>query len=197
MTPDQIAINLKSFLNDSYPNMQVEAKPWSEDPSRLAVYYREAKFALLYPLQRYHYLVHSIPTEFFNAYLQSSVWFELAPGEEVEDLQYPDEEFLASIAPDVLSVVEKMGVYSGLDDLLAPELEGSTPEECHGDFRHLKRVLQEKGFGVRGEIDEIFDVCHVIMSAGGYCDCEVLYNVAESNRLKERYWKDRAKHGRH
>lgn len=29
---------------------------------------------------------------------------------------------------------------------------------------------------------------HVFMSMGGYCDCEILFNVAESSRLKAEYW---------
>ena len=67
---------------------------------------------------------------------------------------------------------------------------------CHGDFRHAKRVLGEKGFGERDGIDEVFDICHVLLAKGGYCDCEILYNVSEENRLKAAYWKNRAENQR-
>ena len=192
MTPDQIVADLKGFLAKSYPDVSVEAKPWQEDSSRLALYFRDEKFSVLYPQQRYHYLVHNIPEDYFKAHLQDTEWFELAPGEKPEDLQYPDAELMENIASDVLAAVERAGVVAALDDLMAPESETATPEQCHGDFRLLKKVLPQKGFGKRGEVDEVFDVCHVMMHRGGYCDCEVLYNVVETSRLKSRYWKKRA-----
>lgn len=193
MTPDQIVSDLKRFLAKSYPQIQIEAKAWPDDPSRIALYFREEKFAVLYPQQRYHYLIHSIPEDYFKAHLQNTVWFELAPAERPEDLVYPDEKLMKSIASDVLVAVERAGAIAALDDLMAPESDTHAPEPCHGDFRLLKKVLVEKGFGKRGEIDEISDICHVMMSRGGYCDCEVLYNVVETNRLKSRYWKQRVK----
>ncbi len=98
-----------------------------------------------------------------------------------------------SIAPDVLAALEKSGAFSPLDDLMAREDELAGAEPCQGDFRLLKRVLAEKGFGKHGEIDEIFDICHVMMFHGAFCDCEVLFNVVETSRLKSRYWIKRAK----
>jgi hypothetical protein len=192
MSPEQIVSELKNFLAVPYPEIQIEAEPWVEDPSRLALYFREEKFGVLYPQQRYHYLTQHIPEEFYEAHLQNAIWYELAPGERIEDLQYPDEQLIESIAPAVLTAIERRGVFARLDDLMAPDSEAGASEPCHGDFRLLKRVLAEKGFGKRGEIDEVFDICHVIMARGGYCDCEVLYNVSDKNRLKARYWEERA-----
>ena len=40
--------------------------------------------------------------------------------------------------------------------------------------------------------DEHFDVFHVLMARGGYCDCEILYNAVEVSRLKAEYWRARA-----
>jgi hypothetical protein len=88
----QVERDVKRFLTDSYPNIQVRVEPWRGDPSRLAVYFTEEKFVHLYPAQRYHYLVHLIPDEYYNAHLKNAVWFELAPGEDPGQLQYPDEE---------------------------------------------------------------------------------------------------------
>jgi hypothetical protein len=192
MTPEQIEKDLKAFLSDSYPNISVKVVPWAEDETRLALYFCEEEFALLYPQQRYHYLIHSIPEEYCEAHLQNTVWFELAPGEKPEDLYYLDEELMESIAPNVLMAVERSGSIAALDDLLCPSSQGVKPEECHGDFRHFKKVLLEKGFKEEGEFNEISDICHVMMSKGGYCDCEVLFNVVETSRLKSQYWKERA-----
>jgi hypothetical protein len=191
MKSQELVAELKRFLGSSYPGIRIEAKPWQQDPSRLALYFTEEKFAVLYPQQRYHYLVHNIPQDFFDRHLTNTVWFELAPGEAVLDLKYPDEQLIASISSNVLAAVERAGVFSALDDLLAPE--GATGAvSCHGDFRHTKAVLAQKGFGRHGDVDEVFDICHVLMAKGGYCDCEVLFNVSETNRLKSRYWKKRA-----
>jgi hypothetical protein len=52
-----------------------------------------------------------------------------------------------------------------------------------------KALLPKHGFNP----DEFFDVFHVLMARGGYCDCEIFYNAVEQSRLKERYWKARAK----
>ena len=38
-------------------------------------------------------------------------------------------------------------------------------------------------------MEEVFDV---LRSQGGFCDCEVLYNVSESSRLKATYWRDKS-----
>jgi hypothetical protein len=35
---------------------------------------------------------------------------------------------------------------------------------------------------------EYFDVFSVLMSKGGYCDCEILYNVADGSEFARRYW---------
>ena len=189
-----IISRLKEFLSKSYPGISIRIEPWSGDPARTAVYFEHEKFAALYPMQRYHYLIHAIPVDFYQQYLSECVWVELAPGEAVGDLNYPDEELIESISPDVLHILGKAGFFAGLDDLMSPQAEGIEAAACHGDFRHTKRVLAEKGFGERNGVDEVFDVCHVLMAKGGYCDCEVLYNVAEESRLKTKHWQERAKH---
>lgn len=192
MSDTDIISALKGYLADSYPGIAIRIEPWRDDLSRDAIYFEHEKFAVLYPMQRYHYLIHSIPQDFYERHLSEAVWVELAPGETVDDLRYPDEELIKSISPDVLKALQGSGFFAGLDDLMSPEDEAFTPEVCHGDFRHAKRVLAEKGFGERDGIDEVFDICHVLMDAGGYCDCEILYNVSEQNRLKAAYWKKRA-----
>jgi hypothetical protein len=152
LSAEQIVHDLRGFVADSYPNMDVSAEPWEHDPSRLAIYFVEKAFEKLYPYQRWHYLTHLIPEAYKETHLQNTIWFELAPGERPQDLQFPDEALIDSIAPDVLRCVKA----SGFTD------------------------------------DEIYDVLHVLMRRGGYCDCEILFNVAETSRLKAGYWTARA-----
>lgn len=192
MSNTEIISSLKGFLASSYPNISIRIEPWRDEPGRNAIYFEDQKFALLYPMQRYHYLIHSIPEDFYQRHLAETVWVELAPGETVDHLRYPDDELIKSIAPDVVRSMEGSGFFAGLDDLMSPLDMSAKAEECHGDFRHTKHVLEAKGFGARNGVDEVFDICHVLMAKGAYCDCEVLYNVSESNRLKAAYWQRRA-----
>jgi hypothetical protein len=179
---------LLGFTRRTYPEMQVNIEPWSQDPNRLAITFVEPAFANLYPAQRYHQLVHLIPNPFFVEHLANTVWFEMAPGETVEDLRYPDEEFVQSISDDVLTVLNRSGASEALDDLFCPKDTGMPKARCHGDYRNAREVLLARGFSE----DELFDVFHVLMARGGFCDCEILYNAAEASRLKSEYWRARA-----
>ena len=184
MTPQQIREALASFIHPSYPEMEIQVEAWTDDPSRLAIYFRETKFALLYPQQRWHYLHHLIPAEFQDRYLSSSVWFELAPGELPSDLVYSDEELVASITEPIMGVLNTTSFFAALDEVFTrPE----NPAVCWGDFRVAKSILPTKGFLE----SEYFDVFSVLMSQGGYCDCEILYNVAEGSEFARRYWAKR------
>ncbi len=188
MTADQIRTDVLQFARRAYPEIQVTVAPYPEEPDRLAITFVEERFAGLYPLQRYHYLVNLIPQEYYDEHLANTVWFELAPGEEPKDLEYPDDDLVAQITSDVMNCVEASGFFAALDDALCPADEGVEREPCRGDFRIARRVLQERGFIE----DELFDVLHVMMAQGGYCDCELLYNVAEESRLAAEYWEARA-----
>jgi len=184
MTPQQIREALASFIHPSYPEMEIQVEAWTDDPSRLAIYFRETKFALLYPQQRWHYLHHLIPAEFQDRYLSDSVWYELAPGELPDDLVYADEELVAAITEPIMGILNKTSFFSTLDEVFtSPE----NPAVCQGDFRVAKSILPTKGFLE----SEYFDVFSVLMSQGGYCDCEILYNVAEGSEFARRYWAKR------
>jgi hypothetical protein len=188
LTPEQLAADLKRFVSPSYPAMEIRVIPWDRDPARIAIYFTEPKFSLLYPYQRWHYLTHLIPTEFQNANLENSVWFELAPGEVPEDLRYPDEELIDSITPDVMNCLMGSRFFELLDEAMCPkEVEGER-SRCWGDFRISRPILLNRGF----KEDELFEVFHVLMRQGGFCDCEILYNAVEQSRLKAEYWAARA-----
>jgi hypothetical protein len=187
--PEHIARDVKHLLANSYPNIKVRAEPWSEDPSRIAIYFTEEKFVHLYPKQRYHYLVHLIPDDYFAAHLENAVWFELAPGKDPAQLQYPDDEPIADITPAVMKCLIRSGFFGELDDVLCPEAQETKRAACWGDYRNAKSVLLQCGF----KEEEFFEVFHVLMELGGYCDCEILYNAVETSRLKAEYWMGRAK----
>jgi hypothetical protein len=188
VNPRQLEADIRDFVRRAYPNIDVRVEPWAADPSRPAVYFTEAQFASLYPAQRYHYLRHLIPTDYYERHLADSEWFELAPGERPEGLEYPDAELIADIAPDVMRCLSSAGIFEALDDELCPADPSHPRRPCHGDYRHARMVLLARGF----REDELFDVFHVLMERGGYCDCEILYNAVEVSRLKAEYWRARA-----
>lgn len=181
--------SLYGFLDRAYPGIEIWTEPLPEDPSRTAISFRHPLFAVLYPQQRYHYLVNLIPEAFIETHLAGTVWRELAPGESPDDLQYADPELIESIEEDVMKVLEGSGFIRALDLAFCPRLPFARGARCHGDFRVSKALLPNHGITP----DEYFDVFHVLMARGGNCDCEILYNAVEESRLKARYWKARAK----
>lgn len=194
MTHAELAAAIKSHLLSVFPNIQVKVEPWDGNTSRIAVYVIDEAFAGLYPRQRFHYLIHSLPADFVEEHLSQSEWFELAPGESPEDLRVYDElddDLIESIATDVMETLEKTGFFTALDDVMAPEDGTLEREPCHGDFRITKRILGRifDAFQLNAEIDMVADVCHVLMFKGAYCDCEVLSNVYEGSRVGRRVWR--------
>jgi hypothetical protein len=160
-------------------------------PSRIALYFIDEKFRGLYSRQRYHYLVHLIPSDYYREHLADSIWFELTPDQRSEEPVPPDEELIAAITPDVLRSLQERGFFAALDELFLPSNSNAQPQTCKGDFRQAKQALQTCGFE---ELDWS-DVFHVLMGRGAFCDCEILYNAAEESRLKAQYW--RMKHDGH
>jgi len=103
----------------------------------------------------------------------------------------PEREVIASITPDVMKCVNRVLLFERLDDLLCPKDDSKPGESCRHDFRLSESLLRASGFVESSDMSEILNV---LKSLGACCDCEVLYNVAESSRLKARYWQNRAKH---
>jgi hypothetical protein len=79
-------------------------------------------------------------------------------------------------------------LFRAMDDLLSPKEDSYHREVCAGNYELSKRVLEASGF----DSDDLRDSLHVLRAQGGCCDCEILYNVAESSRLKSDYWKSQA-----
>jgi hypothetical protein len=99
-----------------------------------------------------------------------------------------DDDLISSIAPDVMKCLGRCGFFEKLDGLLSPEDNSIPAQGCHGTYRFSESILIAAGFE-RAELD---DIIAVLQSKGGFCDCEVLYNVAETSRLKANYWRARA-----
>lgn len=186
-THAQIASDLKNFLADSYPNIAVRVETFGPDPTRTAIYFTEEKFSLIYPTQRFHYLSHLIPAEYQDLHLKDTFWFELAPGEDPDALVYPDDDLVRDITPDVMKCLHGSRFFHALDDRMCP-VDPSVPRaSCWGDYRVSKSILPGLGFPEAKH----FDVFHVLMAQGGFCDCEILLNVVSESRLKTEYWKAR------
>jgi hypothetical protein len=99
-----------------------------------------------------------------------------------------DDELISSIAPDVMKCLGRCGFFEKLDDLLSPEDNSTPSQSCDGKHGLSESILFASGF----ERDELDDILAVLQSKGGCCDCEVLYNVAETSRLEAQYWRRRA-----
>jgi len=101
-----------------------------------------------------------------------------------------DSDLISSITPDVMTCLSRSLFFERLDDLLCPKEQSHEREVCTRSYRISERVLEASGFD-SGDWQDIFNV---LKAQGGCCDCEILYNVAESSRLKAEYWKSRV-HG--
>jgi hypothetical protein len=74
---------------------------------------------------------------------------------------------------------EKTDFVKKLDTLFCSEFA-----KCFGDFHHSKKILKQLGFSDEKQ----FDIFHVLMHEGGYCDCEILYNVFRESKYAQKYW---------
>jgi len=99
-----------------------------------------------------------------------------------------DNDLISSIAPDVMKSLTRSGYFEKLDGLLGPENNSSPSESCDGTYKLSESILLSSGF----DQDDLDDIFSVLQSKGGYCDCEVLYNVVETSRLKAKYWRSLA-----
>jgi len=166
--------------------MIVRAEFWAKDPSRIALFFVDERFRGLYRRQRYHHLMHLIPKDYYDRHLADTLWFELTPEENPEDLEdEPDEELIESITPDVIGVLQKTHFFAALDDLFLDARDADCPVSCSGDFRSAKSILRRCGID-EGDWSEVF---HVLMGRGAFCDCEILLNAAPESRLMGQRWK--------
>ena len=181
MTTEKLQEKLYEFVRPSYPDIKINVVDTAENVRQ--IYFTDEKFEVLYPKQRYHYLTHLIPSEFYDQNLQDTEWYELAPNENPEDLDYHDQETIDEIKDIILSLLKDRSDFVSLLD----EVFISENSKCFGDFRHSKNILTDLKFSDQDQ----FDIFHVLMNEGGYCDCEILYNVFRESEYSKKYWADR------
>ena len=99
-----------------------------------------------------------------------------------------DDDLISSIALDVMKCLGRSGFFGKLDAILSPEDNSSPRKDCDGTYTLSEPILLASGF----KPEDLNDIFAVLASKGGCCDCEVLYNVAETSRLKAKYWRSRA-----
>ena len=165
--------SLQGFLQEKYPTITITVEKDATESDRWAIFFVEESFQDLYRLQRYYMIRPLIPDPFYEEHLQDTLWYELAPGETVEDLDYLDQETVDEIKEPILKILSQAKFFEKLDDLLAPPVKSVKPEVCRDDFRLTKSILNKLGF----DEDEQFDICHVLMREGAFCDCEVLTQI--------------------
>jgi Protein of unknown function (DUF2695) len=98
-----------------------------------------------------------------------------------------DDELISSIALDVMTCLIGSRYFEKLDDVFSHENSSSPLQKCDGTYKLSVPILLACGFAQ----DDLEDIFAVLKSRGGFCDCEVLYNVAEFSRLKAEYWRGR------
>ena len=181
MTTEKLQEKLYEFVRPSYPDIKINVVDTAENVRQL--YFTDEKFEVLYPKQRYHYLTHLIPSDFYDQNLQETEWFELAPNENPDELDYHDQETIDEIKDIILSLLKDRSDFVSLLD----EAFISEKAKCLGDFRHSKNILTDLKFSEQDQ----FDIFHVLMNEGGYCDCEILYNVFRESEYSKKYWADK------
>ena len=77
MTTVEIQETLYEFIKPTYPDIKIKVEETVENIRQL--YFTEERFKDLYPMQRYHCLMHLIPSDFYEKNLHDAEWFELAP----------------------------------------------------------------------------------------------------------------------
>ena len=100
-----------------------------------------------------------------------------------------DNQLTSEIAPYVMGYLERLSFFEKLDDILSPVNPTTQAKTCEGSYASSESIL----FAAGCKSSDFADVFAVLRSKGGCCDCEILYNVAESSRLKANYWRGKAK----
>lgn len=99
-----------------------------------------------------------------------------------------NKQFVDAISADVMKVLARVGFFGKLDDKLSPSDKTIAPAQCQGKYEISEPLLRSLGF----KDEDRVEILQVLQSKGGLCDCEILYNAAETSRLKSNYWKARA-----
>jgi hypothetical protein len=99
-----------------------------------------------------------------------------------------DPELIAVITAHVMKYLAKWKFFEELDDRLCPADSSKSRERCGGNYAVAEAILSSLG----RDAAEFADIFGVLRAQGGFCDCEILYNVSQQNRLKSEYWQAQA-----
>ena len=116
----QLETDIRGFVRRAYPNIEVRVEPWADDPTRPAVYFTEAQFAVALPGAALPLPPPPDPRRLLRAPPEGHRVVRARPGERPDDLEYPDAELIADITPDVMRALFGARVFEALDDLLCP-----------------------------------------------------------------------------
>ncbi len=163
---------LLDLLEPALPGIEVDVG-LSDRWKRMCLTFRHKSFGGLFLEQRFRMIMQRLPEDYYEQKLRGAVWFELAPGETIEDaLGAPRSGDVEKAEPKLARKLLKLGFFSAMQDAA-----GESPiETCSGDFMIARKVLS--GLGVVD--DEQRDACLVFIRQGAYCDCEVLLTAQEA-----------------
>jgi hypothetical protein len=95
---------------------------------------------------------------------------------------------LRGITPDVMSCLQREEFFTKLESHIFPD--GTIDSNrCNHSFAVSTLILSEAGH----DEDAREDVFDVMRSQGGFCDCEILLNVAPESTTRAAYWMKKAK----
>ena len=99
-----------------------------------------------------------------------------------------DDNYVEHITEDVLTVLIGKRFFEALDEQMCPVDSATRRAQCTGSYALATTVLAR----LRFDSDDLADILRVLAAKGAHCDCEILFNVAETSRLKTEYWTGRA-----
>ncbi len=95
-----------------------------------------------------------------------------------------DQEFGDEIIAEVLEILNSMQFFEKLESRVFPYGD-SGERSCDHSYRHAESILQAGN--ISEEMREFILVA--CKSQGGFCDCEILYNVDDRDECpRARYW---------
>jgi hypothetical protein len=94
---------------------------------------------------------------------------------------------IESIAPFVLGCLEQRSFFPELEKRVWPEGPDGR-RDCNHSFDHTRAILQTYDWSE----DDFTEVLLVMESQGGFCDCEIMLNVASACAFREEHWKQAA-----
>jgi Protein of unknown function (DUF2695) len=94
------------------------------------------------------------------------------------------DDFIESIAPDVLGVLAKSQFFQRLEGLVWPDGPDGR-KVCGNAYANTVSLMTADGHSAEDQ----GEILAVMRSLGGFCDCEIMLNAAPECRVREAYWK--------